>query len=196
MDHADHMTQGIDVAVAAIRGADPARFGDRSPCTEYSVGEVLNHLAFGLLLAEYAALRKDWEPGWSGSNSAPYLAGVPQEQWADRVVEQGEATRRSWADPAAWEGETSFGGGPMPAAGVGSMMIAEFVVHAWDVAAGTGQRLDVSPGLADAVLEAVNGIAAMGRDGGWYGPEVAVAADAPALDRALGASGRDPSWTP
>jgi hypothetical protein len=45
------------------------------------------------------------------------------------------------------------------------------------------------------VLTAVEGMAQMGRDGGWYGPEVPVPADAPAFDRALGLAGRDPGWT-
>jgi uncharacterized protein (TIGR03086 family) len=196
MDHADHMARSIDVAVAAIRGADPARFGDPSPCTDYTVGQVVSHLAFGLLLAEYGALRKDWEPGWSGADRAPYLVDVPEAQWADKAAEQAEATKRAWADPAAWDGETSFGGGAMPAAAVGSMMIAEFVVHGWDVAAATGQRLEVSPALGEAVLEGVTAVAPMGREGGWFAPEVPVPADAPALDRALGAAGRDPAWTP
>jgi hypothetical protein len=35
----------------------------------------------------------------------------------------------------------------------------------------------------------------MGREGGWFGAEVDVA-DGPAFARALGASGRDPNWTP
>lgn len=201
MDHAqtmapETMAQSVDVAVAAIRGADPARFADPSPCTEYTVGQVLSHLAFGLLLAEYAGRRKDWEEGWSGNDQAPYLVGVPEAEWAAKAAEQGEATKRAWADPAAWEGEASFGGGAMPAAAIGSMMVAEFVVHGWDVAAGTGQTLAVGPELADAVLDGVTGIAAMGREGGWYAPEVPVPADAPALDRALGASGRDPAWKP
>jgi uncharacterized protein (TIGR03086 family) len=197
MDHADTMTQSVDVAVAAIRGADPARFDDPSPCTEYTLGQVASHLAFGLLLAEYAALRKDWEEGWAGNDKAPYLVDVPESEWAAKVAAQGEATKRAWADPAAWEGEASFGGGAMPAAAIGSMMTSEFVLHGWDVAASTGQTLDdVSPELADAVLEGVNAIAAMGRDGGWYGAEVTVPADATTLDRALGASGRDPHWKP
>lgn len=190
------MTQSIDVAVAAIRGADPARFGDPSPCTQYTVDRVASHLAFGLLLAEYAALRKDWEPSWSGNDRAPYLVDVPEAQWAAKAAEQAEATKRAWADPAAWDGETTFGGGPMPAAAVGSMMLAEFVVHGWDVAVATGQRLEVSPALGEAVLEGVTAIAPMGREGGWFAPEVTVPADASALDRALAASGRNPAWTP
>jgi uncharacterized protein (TIGR03086 family) len=190
------LSQSIDVAVAAIRGADPARFTDPSPCSEYTVEQAASHLAFGLLLAEYAALRKDWEEGWSGTDRAPYLVDVPPSEWAAKVAAQGEATRRAWADPSAWEGEASFGGGSMPAAAIGSMMTAEFVVHGWDVATGSGRKVEVSPELADTVLTGVQALAQMGRDGGWYGPEVAVPEDAPALDRALGASGRDPHWTP
>jgi hypothetical protein len=41
----------------------------------------------------------------------------------------------------------------------------------------------------------VQPIAPMGRDGGWYGPEVPVPAVAAAFDRALGLTGRDPGWT-
>jgi len=44
------------------------------------------------------------------------------------------------------------------------------------------------------VLIAVAPLAQMGRDGGWYDPEVPVPADAPAFDRALGLTGRDPAW--
>ena len=188
------MRQSIDVAVEAIRRADPARFADPTPCTEYTVGQVVSHLAFGLLLAQRAADRQEWDPEWAGTDRAPYLVDVPEHEWATRAAEQGRATARAWADPHAWEGETTFGGGPMPAGSVGSMMTAEFVVHAWDVAAGTGQQLDVPSGLGDAVLEGVLAIAPMGREGGWFAAEVPVPEEASALDRALGAAGRDPGW--
>ncbi len=62
MDHSDHMSQSIDIAVAAIRGADPARFDDPTPCAEFTVRKLLHHLAFGLLLAELAAERKGMDP--------------------------------------------------------------------------------------------------------------------------------------
>jgi uncharacterized protein (TIGR03086 family) len=77
---------------------------------------------------------------------------------------------------------------------IGSLMTAEFAVHAWDVAAATGQTLEVSHALGEAALAATRGVAQMGRDGGWYGPEVPVGPDATAFARALGESGRDPGW--
>jgi uncharacterized protein (TIGR03086 family) len=196
MDSADHMSSSIELAVAAVRGADPARFGDPSPCTDYTIEQAASHLAFALLLAEYSAQRRPWEPEWTGSDTAPYLREEPAQRWAELVARQGKATDRAWSDPQAWEGATPFGGSEMPAAAVGSLMTAELAVHAWDVAVASGQTLDVPPALGEAVLEGVLAIAPMGRDGGWFAPEVPVPADAPAFERALAASGRDPRWTP
>jgi hypothetical protein len=102
----------------------------------------------------------------------------------------------AWADRAAWEGETLMGTAPMPAAVVGPLMLAEFVLHGWDLARAVGAPYDVPAALGEATLAAVTPIAQRGRDGGWYGPEVPVPAGAPALDRALGLTGRDPAWTP
>jgi uncharacterized protein (TIGR03086 family) len=89
-----------------------------------------------------------------------------------------------------------MGGAAMPAAAIGSMMTAEFAVHAWDLARATGRSLDVPDGLGAVVLDGVLAMAPSGREGGWFGPEVTVRADAPAFERALAASGRDARWTP
>ena len=196
MDSADHMTRSIELAVTAIRGADPACFAGPSPCSDYTVEQTVNHLAFGLLLAQRAGERRAWDPEWKGEDRAPFLVDQPVQRWPELVARQGEATARAWADPQAWEGTTTFGGGEMPAAAVGSMMTAEFVVHAWDVAVATGQTVEVPEALGERVLEGVLAIAPMGREGGWFGPQVQVRADATAFDRALAMSGRDPRWTP
>ncbi len=142
MDHADHMRESIDIAVAAIRGADPARYGDPTPCTDWTVGKAVNHLAFGLVMAEYGARKAAWPSDWTEDERCPYLRGVPEAEWADRAAEAGAAAARAWQDPAAWEGDAPFGSGSMPAAAIGSMMTAEFVLHGWDVARATGQPFD------------------------------------------------------
>ena len=194
MDHTDHMKQSIDLAVAVISATPVDRFDDPSPCADFTVREVVNHLAFGFLLAERSATREPWDETWKLDDGAPFLIGVPESEWAARCAEQGAVTARAWADPAVWEGETHMGGSPMPAAAIGQMMTSEFVVHAWDVATATGRDLDVPPGLGDAVLEGILAIAPMGREGGWFAAEVQVPGDAPAHVRAVGASGRDPGW--
>jgi hypothetical protein len=56
--------------------------------------------------------------------------------------------------------------------------------------------VEVSDDLATVVLEGVTAMAPAGREGGWFGAEVAVPADAPPFDRALAVSGRDPRWAP
>jgi uncharacterized protein (TIGR03086 family) len=192
MDSADHMSRSIDLAVAAIRGADPARYGDPTPCAEFTVRDTVNHLAFGLLLAYRSGTREAWDPAWTAADRTPFLVGRPEAEWAQACAEQAVATARAWADPAAWDGESHMGGSPMPAGLIGSMMTAEFAVHGWDLAVATGQPYAVPSGLAEVVLDGVEAMAPSGRSGGWFGAEVPVPADAPAFERALAASGRDP----
>jgi uncharacterized protein (TIGR03086 family) len=89
-----------------------------------------------------------------------------------------------------------MGTAPMPAAVVGPMMLAEFVLHGWDLARAVGAPYDVTEELGRSTLAAVQPLVGMGREGGWYGPEVDVPAGAPAFDRTLGLTGRDPAWRP
>jgi uncharacterized protein (TIGR03086 family) len=196
MDSADHLRQSIDLAVAVIRGTDLARYGDPSPCANYAVRDVVNHLAFGFLLAHRSGAREPWDPSWTGEERTPYLVGLPEQMWAQACADEAAATAKVWAEPTAWEGEASMGGGVMPAAAIGSMMTAEFAVHAWDLAVVIGRPVDVSEELGAVVLDGVLAMAPSGREGGWFGPEVTVPADAPAFERALAASGRDPRWMP
>jgi uncharacterized protein (TIGR03086 family) len=197
MDHADHLGKSLDLAVAAVRGLRPGQDdGAPTPCRDFTVAQVVDHLAFALSLAHRAGTREPWPQEWAFDAPAPILAGVAPDGRAVAFAREAAATARAWAEPRAWEGETHIGGSPMPAAAVGAMMTAEFALHGWDLAAATGQTLDVPPELGAAVLAAVGQIAQMGRDGGWFGPEVPLPADAPAFERALAASGRDPRWTP
>jgi uncharacterized protein (TIGR03086 family) len=196
MDTADHLRQSIDLAVATIRDTELARYDDPSPCVEYTVRDVVNHMAFGFLLAHRSGAREPWDPSWSGEGRTPYLVGLSEQMWAQACADEAGATARVWAEPSAWEGEASMGGGAMPAAAIGSMMTAEFAVHAWDLARASGRSLDVPEALGAVVLDGVLAMAPSGREGGWFGAEVTVPADAPAFERALAASGRDPRWTP
>jgi uncharacterized protein (TIGR03086 family) len=184
-----------DLAAGPLRAVAADQLTARTPCTDYDVRAVIDHLAWAAVLSQRAATRTPFEHDWSSLTPAPFLDGVPVAEWAQRVPAELDTAADAWADPAAWEGETLMGTAAMPASVVGPMMLAEFVVHGWDLARAIGVAYDVPDDLGAAVLAAVQPLAQMGRDGGWYGPEVPVPAGAPAFDRALGLVGRDPAWS-
>ena len=128
---------------------------------------------------------------------APAAAsGAPAAPAAD-LESQIELLVAAWSVPAAWQGTTTMGG-PMelPATMVGARVLDELVVHGWDLARATGQDPAWDGELLDFVHQQVAETAAMGREMHAYGPEVAVPATAPLLDRTLGLTGRDPFWKP
>jgi uncharacterized protein (TIGR03086 family) len=86
-------------------------------------------------------------------------------------------------------------GAKTPAADVAALMIAELVLHGWDLAAATGQDYSVSDRAAEAALRAVEANAEVFRQYKGFADPVPTPADAPALDRALAPSGREPAWT-
>ena len=59
----------------------------------------------------------------------------------------------------------------------------------------TGQEYDPDPAAVDACAGFVAGFDGPA-DGTLFGPPVEVPDSAPALDRLLGATGRDPGWAP
>jgi uncharacterized protein (TIGR03086 family) len=183
-----------DLAAGPLRAVTPDQLTAPTPCGDYDVRALVDHLAWAAVLSQRSATRTPFEHDWSSLTPAPFLDGVPVEQWAAAVPAELETAADAWSDPAAWEGDTLMGTAEMPAGVVGPMMLAEFVLHGWDLARAIGAPYAVPAGLGEATLAAVQPLVQMGRDGGWYGPEVPVPADAAAFDRALGLTGRDPAW--
>ena len=123
-----------------------------------------------------------------------------EDGWRDRIAGALDDLGEAWQDPAAYDGMTMAGPIEMPADQAALVALDEVTVHAWDLAVATGQPYAADPAAVAACqafvasFEPPPGGAA--DDGGLFGPPVAVPADAPALDRLIGATGRDPAWTP
>ena len=64
----------------------------------------------------------------------------------------------------------------------------------WDLAVATGQLLELPADLLAHLHDTMFAGVEQGREMGLYGPEVAVPAYAPVLNRILGLTGRDPAW--
>jgi len=171
-----------------LRDIKPGQLGVPTPCTEYDVHALINHLLF-------------WGPSLEGAarkENVPPPAGAERDLGltTDDLIAQLDRTTAAWSEPGAWEGITHMGGPTeLPAALVGGMVAGELTVHAWDLAKATGQVLAPDDDLLDYLLGEVGKTAEQGRQMGMYGPEVPVPATAPKLDRVLGLTGRAPGWS-
>lgn len=162
-----------------------------TPCADYDVAKLLNHLLFwGPSLA--AAARKETVAPPTESETGTDLVGA---DWRDAVPALIESTVAAWSRPEAWEGMTRMGGpDETPAALIGGMVVVELVVHGWDLARATGQHHDWDDDLVAFVHAEVGKTAEFGRELGAYGPRVDVPESSSTFDRMLGLTGRDPAW--
>jgi uncharacterized protein (TIGR03086 family) len=188
--HAE-LTDAADAAARTVNNVTPAELGGPTPCTEWDVRALLNHL---ILWTSYSLERRA-----EGESVAPELmehdfAAAPDFSADYRA--QLDRALAAWADPAVWDSELDLMGTKTPASEVGGLIIAELVLHGWDLATATGQDYAVSDRAAEAALRAVEANAGLFRQYKGFAEPVPMAADATARDRVLALSGREPAWTP
>ncbi|MEW2404137.1 TIGR03086 family metal-binding protein [Streptomyces sp. NPDC046862] len=190
------MARASDAAVEVVRGVGPGNLDRPTPCPEMTVGALVNHLFHWTGALAHAAALKQPPQRPQPDPAAEDRDLTTEPGWAEAYAAASSATAEAWSDPRAWSGETSLtGGGTLPAPFIGGIVLGEWLLHGWDLAVATGQRLRVDDALAAALYEDVAGRADMARQYKVYGPEVEVPPTAPLFDRALGLAGRDPSWT-
>ncbi|MFF3584855.1 TIGR03086 family metal-binding protein [Streptomyces mirabilis] len=177
-----------------VRGIGPDEFGESTPCLEMKVGALLNHLIFFTGVRGHAAGLKQ-PPQARPDEVAQGHDFIAESDWAEAYAVRSAAAAAVWSEPQAWVGETALtGSGRMPARFIGRIVLGEWLLHGWDLAVATGQKLNVDEELAAALYEDIADKAEMARQYGVFGPEVGVPTTAPLFDRALGLAGRDPSW--
>jgi len=160
-----------------------------TPCADMSLRELVAHVG-GLAEAFAAAARKDLGPL---TDTPPEEGGGLEPDWRTAYPAGLAALAQAWRQPDAWTGMTRVGGIDLPGEVAGSVALAEVVIHGWDVARATDQRYDVDPVTAQACLTHLAQFDTTGTEG-LFGPAVDVPDGAPALDRIIGMSGRDPRW--
>jgi uncharacterized protein (TIGR03086 family) len=188
--HAE-MTDAADAAARTVANVDASQFGRPTPCADWDVRALLNHL---ILWTSYSlAARAQGESVGQDLMDRDFAA---DPGFAADYRAQLDRALTAWADPAAWERSLDVMGSRTPAADVAALNIAEMVLHGWDLAAATGQAYTVSEPAAAAAMGAVEANADLFREYKGFAEPVEVPATAPVLDRLLALSGRDPAWTP
>jgi uncharacterized protein (TIGR03086 family) len=185
------MTDAAGAAARTVGNADSSQFGLPTPCTEWDVRALLNHL---ILWTSYSLEARAHGESVGQDLMDRDFAAEPGFAAAYRA--QLDRALAAWSDPAVWQRSLDVMGSATPAADVAALNLAEMVLHGWDLAAATGQRYQVGDRAAEAALQAVAANAELFRQYKGFADPVEVADSAPALDRVLALSGRDPAWTP
>ncbi|MGL4746052.1 MAG: TIGR03086 family metal-binding protein [Dermatophilaceae bacterium] len=119
------------------------------------------------------------------------------DDWQVAIPAQLDDLARAWRAESAWQGRVSAGGIEMAAADNAVVAVEELTVHAWGLAAATGQRLEVDDdqlGLVELFFALFGQEPRPGE--GPFGPHAPVPDDATRLDTVLARTGRDPRWRP
>jgi uncharacterized protein (TIGR03086 family) len=179
---------------ALVEGVDPARLDVPTPCPEYTLGDLLDHVS-GLARAFDAVARKDFDD--PATQGAPGDAANLGDDWQTRIPEELAAMAAAWRDPDAWTGQTRAGSVDLPGEVAGLVALDELVIHAWDVARASGQDFEIDEASLSAVQPFLAPFAASEEGApGLFGPPVSVPDGAPLLDRTIAVTGRDPAWSP
>jgi len=177
-----------------VRGVRDEQLSAPTPCPDYTVGDLLEHV-HGLALAFAMAARKEQLP--TGDQPPAGDASRLPDDWRTAIPGRLDALGAAWRDDSAWEGLSTVAGVTMPASDMAAVAVDEVVVHGWDLAVATGQRLEVdetSLAVASGFVAAMSGPEQAEARAGIFGPVVPVPEDASPLDRIVGGTGRDPAW--
>jgi uncharacterized protein (TIGR03086 family) len=169
----------LAICQRVLRGAGEADYHRPTPCTEFDVSQLVDHLAGSILGLGSAADAQFGED-----------AGTTIES---RVAAAAQAALEAW-NARGLDGEIKVGPHEMPAGAALGILSVEFLVHAWDFAQATGQMVTAPDGLSEYVLGVARQIIRPEiRAGGAFADPVEAGPDAGILDRLIAFTGRVPS---
>jgi uncharacterized protein (TIGR03086 family) len=195
---ADRVPLDFDPPVRKLRalllGVDNAELIHPTPCPDWTVAVLLDHLMVQSQAFAQAARKRTDAPGTAESPPPPSAQHLSRH-WRSRLPVLLEELATVWKDPASWMGTSVVGGVTMPAATLGTLAMNELIMHSWDLAKATGQEYFADPRTLEVLIEFL----AQSPPGtfGTFGPVVPTDdEEATLLDRALSLAGRDPAWRP
>lgn len=189
-DHRSALHQSYEHAATIVAGVRPEQLGLPTPCPDYDVAALVDHLVGAGHRA--VALAGGGAPG---GDEFPH---VELAEAVEQLRAAGKESASAWADDATLErtvtmpwGETYTG------RTLADMYLGELAAHAWDLARATGQLDRIDGSLGTPALEAARSMLkpeyrdAMG-PGSPFGAEVPAPEGATDYERFVAFMGRDP----
>lgn len=185
MDDIDLLQRVLDKTAAIIEAVTPDEYDRPTPCPDYDVGALLNHMT-------------GWVRSFAAGAAGSHFEGDPAAHVAGDDP-AGEFRAAAAQIVAGWRAngldrDVGMMGRDVPGRMVLDMTVMEYMTHGWDLATATRQPVPYSEEEATQALERAQGTLPeqYRGEGRPFGLVVEVPDTAPAIDRFVGFLGRDP----
>ena len=175
----DDVSAALQNMVAGVR---PEQWSAPTPCTEWNVRMLVNHVVTGTLVF-VANIHGSALP----DRSVDRLGDDPVAAFASAA----RTLHDTFLEPGVMEGVYPSPMGDMPGRVLVQMRITEQIVHGWDLGQATGQSLAVPVELVEETLAGLRQVVPGGqRQGVMFADEQECPDEMPALDRLAAFLGR------
>lgn len=176
-----------------VAGVEQSQAQDPTPCSEWDVRGLLNHL-IGVLEFTAGCIAGNPPNIRPAEADSSYIEETDVAVLIEAYHTVLDRVLQSAREPGALDRIVStpyFGEMPVNQIFAGTTM--DQFIHGWDLAKATGQDTALDAGLVEFAYGMLSsGFADMGREAGFIGPEIAVSDDAGLQDRLIAHMGREP----
>jgi uncharacterized protein (TIGR03086 family) len=183
MDAYERIEKATALCSEAVHGIKQDQLDDPTPCSEFNVKQLLNHLIGGLGMLHTAAT--------GGKATAPE-GNVVGDNPAQQYDEGRDKLLAAIKDPGVFDRNWEMPFGSMPGKMMAGIAFMEHVTHAWDVKKATGQDTELPNDLVEETNSVVQPMDQMLRMPGVCGAAVPVGDDATPTQKLMGFLGRQP----
>lgn len=186
--------RAVAASVRAVSLVTPADLARPTPCTQWTLADLLAHMTvqhhgFAAAARGTGADPHVWEVGPPADDPvAAYTAAADDvvAAFAGPGVADARFALPEFSSEATFRGERAVG-----------FHFLDYVVHTWDVSRALGVPPDLPPDLVTAALPVAGAVPdgpGRARPGAPFAPRLAATPDATDLDRLLALVGRSPDW--
>lgn len=183
MDPIERIERAAKNTSPIVHGVKESQYGDPTPCSEFDVKALLNHMIGGLEMLRQAASGEDAQ-----MPEGDQFGADPGKEYDARVATLLDTIKKPGVLDETWKMPFA----PLPGQMMASIAFVEHLTHGWDLAHATGQDRTLPDDLIAEARGVVEPMEQMWRMQGVCGPAVSVADSAPASDQYAGFMGRQP----
>jgi uncharacterized protein (TIGR03086 family) len=170
-----------------VRAVPADRWKAPTPCREWTVRDLVNHLVGEHLWAAHL-LRGESLDEVGDRYDGDLVGADPVAAWAAAEA----SSRAAWQGLVSPDQPVTVSAGQTSAEAYAEEMLLDLVVHGWDLARGAGQDETMDPRARDHLLAFVSANVDSWKDAGIFAPPVQTTSADP-QDRLLALLGRDPA---